>query len=522
MTDESLGLTVFLLKEDQVAAFDQRFPPAAANALLLAGGLEGRFVPLPSKQGPPRWVTAIKSILQVPESLSLVSQSPAGLLVLVRGGRTFVVTFGHAWLLLQDEWLERDFGRRVALNLMDEGGLLEIRAEQVFAKWHVASERAPRATTVDEFGVEFDRDLVGAVEGVPRDEKHGRAVRGATSLRVTLPLSALGPFLDKCEGWFQSDAYKKNWPGIDNLTPVKDQAVLGKLERKLDDDLTSKTSRRRIVMFTPSFRRDAPWIVDSYVYGRLSQSAATTPYLTIESWINFLDGQSRSPSVAEARRSPIHLLNEAGEEAKACTAFQCFGYEVGLGGRQYVLASGTWYEAVDAFLKRVNREAAGIDSPGLTLPPWNQVEDEDAYNRRCCLNPALLLFDRKKIWFGGGQSQFEFCDVFHPKRRALLFAKIVSRSSGMSQLVEQVRRTSELLFSSDGAYRSELKKVFKKYHPKADATWLDSRPRREDWNLCLISLGRSAKDLPFFAKCSLMDLHRDLRERGHKVSFGRV
>jgi hypothetical protein len=30
----------------------------------------------------------------------------------------------------------------------------------VFAKWHLASERAPRASSVDEFGVEFDRDLI--------------------------------------------------------------------------------------------------------------------------------------------------------------------------------------------------------------------------------------------------------------------------------------------------------------------------------------------------------------------------
>jgi uncharacterized protein (TIGR04141 family) len=50
----------------------------------------------------------------------------------------------------------------------------------------------------------------------------------------------------------------------------------------------------------------------------------------------------------------------------------------------------------------------------------------------------------------------------------LFFAKIPSKSSGMSHLVEQVRRTAELLFNSDGAYRKELAKVFKKYHQAAD------------------------------------------------------
>lgn len=38
----------------------------------------------------------------------------------------------------------------------------------------------------------------------------------------------------------------------------------------------------------------------------------------------------------------------------------------------------------------------------------------------------------------------------------------------------------------------------------------------------VLSMGKSAKDLPFFAKCSLLNLQRDLVGRGHRVSFGKV
>jgi len=37
-----------------------------------------------------------------------------------------------------------EFGRRVALNSIDPGKLVEVNLEQVFAKWHIARERAPR------------------------------------------------------------------------------------------------------------------------------------------------------------------------------------------------------------------------------------------------------------------------------------------------------------------------------------------------------------------------------------------
>ena len=522
MADESLPLTIYLLKKDQVAAFDQRFPADAPGTLPLANGLDGRFVPIPSTPRVPRWVTAIAPFLATTNGPSLTAQSPSGLLVLIRAGRTFVISFGHAWQSLQDDWLERDFGRRVALNLMAKDGLLEIRAEQVFAKWHVASERAPRATTVDEFGVEFDRDLVGAVEGVPEDDRLGGRIRGATNFRLSLALAALGPFLDKAEGRFQSNAYKKNWPDIDNLMPVKSRAIVEKLEALLDRDLGSSVARKRIVMFTPMFRRDEPLVAHSYVYGRLAASSARTPYLGIDGWVDELGRRDLSPSLAEARHAGVHLLDENGDLVKGCSAFQCFGYEIELGGRQYVLSSGTWYEAADDFWERVNRQVTEIAAPSVTLPRWNQVHHEDEYNRQCCTDPNLLHFDCKKIWYGGGKSQFEFCDMFHPKGKVLVFAKIASRSSGMSHLVEQARRTRELLFSTDGTYRKELQGVFKKHHPAADRTWLNGRPQIQDWEFCLISLGRSAKELPFFAKCSLMNLHADLRERGHKVTFGPV
>jgi uncharacterized protein (TIGR04141 family) len=187
-----------------------------------------------------------------------------------------------------------------------------------------------------------------------------------------------------------------------------------------------------------------------------------------------------------------------------------------------VLSSGTWYEVVPDFVTRVNKYVAKIAGPSVPLPAWNQIEREPEYNKRCGVTPGFLHFDSADVLFGGGQSKFEFCDLLHVKSKTLYFVKIASKSSGMSHLVEQVRRTAELLFSTDGSYREELKKVFKKYHPNADVGWLKSRPDNGDWRLCMASMGRPATKLPFFAKCGLWRVHKDLTERGHLVSFSVV
>jgi uncharacterized protein (TIGR04141 family) len=517
-----ISLTIYLLRPDRVAVFEKEIL-AGRQVFPLAPPLEGIFLPIPSTPHEPPWVDVVRSSLQTPSLLSMDAQTPAGLLVVHRGNGTFVVTFGHAWQKLEDDWVEGDYGRRVALNSIRRDQLVEIRAEQVFAKWHIANERAPRASSVDEFGVEFERDLVGVLEGLTSESSVlGKSIRGGISLRVKVPFSELNAVLDKSSTLFASDDYKKVWPEVDNVSSISDQLQIDKLNLALDADLASGQAQKKIAMFTPAYKRDDGSPVDSYVFGPLLKSAARRPYLMIDSWISFLASRQRASSVTEAKNTPIHLLDESQDEIRTVSAFQCFGYELMLDGRVYVLSAGIWYEVNGKFLSSINSSVKGILGPKVPLPSWNQVESEGEYNLRCAQNPAFLFFDARNIHFGGGQSKFEFCDLLHLKSRTLYFAKIPSKSSGMSHLVEQVRRTAELFFSIDNGYRKELLKVFTKHHPHVDTSWLASKPRNGDWNLCLVSLGKQAMQLPFFGRCGLRRAYKDLRERGHEVFFLQV
>src|ERR1019366_8749038 len=60
--------------------------------------------------------------------------------------------------------------------------------------------------------------------------------------------------------------------------------------------------------------------------------------------------------------------------------------------------------------------------PKIAFLDWDGSESEGAYNLRCSGKTSLLNFDVKNIRYGGGQSQFEFCDLLHPKTRTLIFA----------------------------------------------------------------------------------------------------
>ena len=519
MNDHKIGLTVFLIKSGHVAALEKAIAGPGAASIMLAAPLDGVFVPIAPIGTQPKWVEAVDSIIQAPITVDMRSKSPAGLLLVKRPGGTFVVSFGHAWMKLEDSWLERDFGRRVALNAIPKDQVVEIKAEQVFAKWHLASERAPRATSVDDFGVEFDRDLVSVVEGIPKLKPSlGKSVRGGTSLRLNLPISELASALDDGSTLFASNAYKKDWPDIDNINPLKDSLLIDKLEQSFDDEFANGQAKSRIVMFTPAQRRDETILADSYVYGRLAATAPSSPYLMFDSWLAYLAKKNLKPSIEAAKSSPLHILDEDGN-SKTCSVFDCFGYEISVGSTTYILASGTWYEVVDDFVKRINGSIKKISQANTVLPAWNGTDDEGAYNIACGKIGTLLNCDAKNIFYGGGLSQFEFCDLAYLQEKTLYFAKIVSKSSGMSHLTEQVRRTAQLLFSADDGYRKKLIALFKKHHPTANIDWLKSRPRQGDWKLCMVSLGKPAAKLPFFAKCGLVKVNKDLVEQGHAVSF---
>ena len=519
MAVERINISFYLLKTTQVPKFRQELLDILDDALPLTAGLEGSFYPLQTINKPPGWAAGIRTVLENPNNLAITAQSAGGLLVLNHRGRTLVGSFGHAWFRLKSDWLVHDFGRIVALNGIPKDKLLEINAEQVFAKWHLSRERSPRATTLNEFGVESERDLVSAIEGIPRDSILGPVIRGATSLRLTITLSDLRAVLEKIDVLYRSKAYIKEWPELGNILPVRDSELIEQLDSSLDDDLGAGRAQKSLVLFAPSMRESGPPL-NSYVMGRLTKDCATSPYLTYSLWETSLKKTGRTPGVGLSKATAVHCLDDSHQELGKVTVYDCFGYETSLKGKQYVLSAGIWYEAGNDFVNAINRTLTLLPAPRFALPAWDRVISEGEYNRMCAAaHSDILHFDAKNLYFGGGRSQFEFCDLMHSKRSILYFAKIAGRSHDLSHLTEQARRTCELLFALDGGFRGKVRKTFLKHYPKVDSKWLDVRPKAGDFEFCLVSLGKNAMELPFFAKCGVSRLAKDFEERGHPISF---
>lgn len=511
MSAEKTGVSVYRLKNGGRAALETRFQDRTP----LQGDLEGWFHLLPPNDRKPPWLLAIAPYISNPGLTKIQSVVHGGLALVLRRGAEFVLSFGFAWIFLEDAWLEPEFGRRVVLNAVPPQKILELNSEQVFARRHVARERSPKPTVFSAFGVELDRDLVSAVEGIPTDKIFGGVMRGATSLRLKIPFSTLPVTLDKAEVLFHSDRYKNHYPDIDSVGVVGNQTLIAQLDEMLDADIKSGKADRHVTMCAPSFRRGEMDSASSFVLGRMSKNPATSAYLEYSAWKFYLRKSGESPSLNEARATRVHMLDQDGGEFDARSVYECLGYEVSLNGTSFVLSSGLWYQADGSFTANIKNQISSLEETDIVLPPASPGESEGSYNSRCCRGSNLILMDRRIVHYGGNQSKFEFCDFMHVKKRTLFCAKIPTSSSDCSHLTEQSRRTLELFFSRDPGFRRKAKKIVQRYHPGVDTTWLDARPRPGDWKMCLVLIGKAVQDLPLFARCSIARLGKYCDEHGH-------
>jgi len=518
MAPIKISLSIYLLKTTALIEVQNLF--TGRNATQLINGLDGQFIDFPSPSNPPNWFRAVSNHLASPGAFNIRGQSTAGMILIPRKTRHFAISFGHAWQYLKSPWLEPDFGRTVALGTVPPDQVIEVNSEQVFAKFHVAKERAPRATSYREFGIDSERDLVGAVEGMASDTAFGTVIRGATSLRVNIPINTIGTVLDKSLKLFSNPTYRTKYPSIDNLLPVSDDTVNTSLDNLLDADLKSGQAKKDAVLIAPSFRRGDAISADSFAFGRRLGNPALAPYLSFGSWEYYLQKNKSTPTLDLAKATSVHMFDAAGEIFESRKVYECLGYEVSLNGKPHILSSGVWYAADATFTAEIDTLLRAISAPALALPAWDGKQREDDYNNRCCMKGSgRLLMDKKIVHYGGAQSKFEFCDFMDIKNRILFFAKHPSTSAACSHFVEQVNRTIDLLFSSDGTFRSKLKKTIIKNHVSAPLAWLDQRPRPGEWQMCLVALGRIKEKLPLFAKCSVAKLSRDLDRAGHRLMY---
>lgn len=488
----------------------------------MSGGLDGHFYPIEDKEKTPTWASTISSLFVPSSAVSkLKSQSPAGIMSCKAGKKLLAITFGHAWMKLKSDWIEHDFGRRVALNILEEDDLKQIRSEQVLAKRHRSTERSPNNSKLYSFNYESDRDLVFSIEGVGRRKLFNGSIRGGAAFRFDVEINRLPASLratTKLLGY----GYQRKFPDIDNLISVTSKDEILDLEKELDAEIEDGNKSNKITMAPPSsletFDKDI-----YFSYGRWAKkSHARSWSLSYFEWASSLKGVK--PTLEIASKNLINVVDASTSKLTTkISAKDSLSFDISRPSGHFLIFSGRWYKASPNLEQKVSLFLKELQPPSIPPPPWNKTDDEKNYNfNACAISPHLLHMDARMVYYGGDKSKFEFCDFADPAKKILYFVKNPSSSAGMSHLYEQARRTSELFFGVNNTYIDALTLTMEKNHPTAIIDWIKNPPRSSEWEICLVSMGKPAHLLPMFAKCGLMRVHRELSKRFSAVTYAVV
>lgn len=123
------------------------------------------------------------------------------------------------------------------------------------------------------------------------------------------------------------------------------------------------------------------------------------------------------------------------------------------------------------------------------------------------------------IYYGGGKSSIEFCDVYSPDRK-LIHMKRYGGSSVLSHLFSQ-GVVSATAFVRDEAFRKEVNKHLPSRMKLKNTR---SRPNAADYEIAYMVTSRSLKPLwlPFFSRVTLRNAQMQLASFDYNVTLTKV
>lgn len=495
-------------------------------------GLEGALYLKTSEETVPWWVEFLDPIssddLRAP-----AIRTTSALLVLrpaISGPNSRIVcfTFGHGRYLINQRYVDRTFGIRVALNTVDPArlrGFNTWRQDDVVVRTTLQSSSG---TDLGAFSLDIFRDILQGAAGATKslyEAVVGPLVRGSTGVTIDVRISAEG-LAEKARDLLQisrRDDYKTDFAFVDFVQRV-DEDTSESLDRKLAAALIAVGEQgdsefRCLYLAAPEVLELEK--LEGFAFS--SERGREKTFRTDLRLEEYLSTREDDVSIDRIHGDKVLIRYEGAEHRNLASVYRCLIAEVdGPAGETYQLVDGDWYQIESDFVKRIRSDTARIRLSSVRFPVLMDTDDEPAYNKRAASELGALLLDKKTIPIGGGANKIEFCDLALPDRKTLVFAKRRSQSSTLSHLWSQATVAMDSVLG-DEAFRRRLTSRIRRLNP----TFVDLAEDGKvgsDYNVVYLILGTAhngspAEDLPFFSQVALAQAARTLGNMGVGVSL---
>ncbi len=458
----------------------------------------------------------------------------------------FGLTFGHGRFLLRSGSWQHNFGLRVALNAIYEGDnrsnlipaarLRRVDAKTVAENTLHSRFQSNRFATFDTFGLDVQRDLLGAVTGEPvSKELWGRRISGGDALFLSVrdSFEQIERVCRSAEEWHGRKDYQTRFKWVDHVRSV-DSDELPKLEEAVIE-LLRKQPQTSLELAPPEL---IEWDDVSEFRYSLDFSRSFDD-LDIADYLGLLEetGSATTVSVTVLREQTIEALDCNGEVVGTWSVFDCLDGEVSLADNLYLLSGGSFWAIAPDYRSELDGEISSIPEWLGSLPDAVGDPDEGVYNELAAASsPDYLLLDKKTVTVDRRETPIEICDILTTDG-SFIHVKRKLSSSALSHLFGQGAVSGDLLLMDRSFRAAALKKIEAAAKLKLGKVAGDEAGRFASFDLDSVTPsghqvvyaviakwnGRSPADaLPFFSKVNLRRHAEDLRRMGYRVSFKKI
>ena len=525
-------VNVFLMRDSTTDVVDaiRSDKPFTQIDISPSAALDGAFFYQHSHANAPRWLLDVNTVL-ASDVTNVVTASASGVLVIRRAGRIFALAFGYGRSLLDPALIQRQFGLRAGLNLIDPSQLRSMDTKTFEDLVVSKSTQASKSSDLPAFGIDVARDILRGVAGIPRDKKLASRLAGSDSISLVTrtDINDVGALCELLFDAYNDTAYKANFEWIDQLEIVEDPAMVD----ALDADLLAALKARDTSKTYMAAPENIDW-EDVESFSLAGTGRARYDDLDLDDYLGTLDATGLSKLTIELLKQRGVTVNysRSGNSDRLWTLHECLISEQEVNGNLYVLIEGRWFAVNKTLSDRVDAYFNSLPT-ATSLASANPGETEPAYNDRVAraFPEEYLHLDAKIVRPGGASSGIEFCDLL-AKDGTLIHVKRKSRSATLSHLFAQ-GTVSATTFFSDGVFRDALRDLVKKERPGSSAdSWLDLIPPSTDtvdtnkYTVSYVVLAKPTKSganwLPFFSKLNLMQHGTQLQTMRYGLTLSRL
>lgn len=526
MEEKTYKFTIFLMKED-VQNYEECIDKEKKVSYMEfkeLKGIEGVVVIADSTVKVPGWVYLLNQYTENDINIKNNISNKAVMLIRVKN-RIMALTFGYGRSLLREESIERNFGLKSALNMLDSKKIRSIKTSTVEDMIIHTQKQSSYATEQEEFSLNEMSDIVTSITGKVKNDILGNYVSGKDSLSVSVKLFPLD-LIDKLEYYlsaYESDEYKaEGFEWIDNVGEVRDKNVT----RLLDNELVKKIKSKDITNIYASPPETIEWerIRGFMVTGMGKREDDFENYKEHIELSDYIENISLDIDlINKLKRDKVKVLYKDEQIDCISSIYQALVAQVKYNGELYILCNSCWYKINNDFYNTVKSFVSKIPISDIDLPNCNKNEKEGDYNLRVSEIDGYALMDKKLVGVEGGYRHIEACDIFTNKKQ-FVHVKNKSASAQLSHLFSQGKVSAEC-FIRDREYRKQVYNKIKKTLGR-DIFNYRNKPDSDEYEVVYAIIsdkpGNVEDVIPFFSMVNLMMSIRELETMHMRYSVKMV